>query len=86
MAEETGLRQVALLRRLGEVRDRHPYTATRQVTAYWAAVTDHPDSSWTHDVTGSGVDAGVRFVCRFESLPLHGSLAGGQGAFLDQIE
>jgi 8-oxo-dGTP pyrophosphatase MutT (NUDIX family) len=69
--EETGLTKVELVGRLGESNRPHPETGETRLTTYvhLRALDPTPDR-WIHVVTGAGVDAAMRFECRWEPLPV----------------
>jgi ADP-ribose pyrophosphatase YjhB (NUDIX family) len=87
--EESGLVEVSVVRRLTVSRRPHPQTGARQQTTYVQMRYDGPADScttpWVREVDGDGEDAGLRFRCWFETLPLRFDLAGQQGECLHLI-
>ncbi|MEW2071159.1 NUDIX domain-containing protein [Streptomyces sp. NPDC007346] len=87
VAEETGLTGSTVVRQLA-VEDRpHPVTGQPRRTTFFLldAPPDAPEA-WEHRVHGDGVDAGMRFACRFAPLPLAQPLADGQDAWLGHVD
>jgi ADP-ribose pyrophosphatase YjhB (NUDIX family) len=87
--EESGLMQVSVVRRLGVSQRPHPQTGAPQHTTFVLMRYDGPADScaepWVWEVDGDDEDAGLRFRCWFEALPLSFELAGHQGEYLHQI-
>jgi ADP-ribose pyrophosphatase YjhB (NUDIX family) len=88
--EESGLMQVSVVRRLGVSQRPHVQTGAPQHTTFVLMRYDGPrDScgqSWVREVGGGDEDAGLRFRCWFEALPLRFELAGHQGEYLHRIQ
>jgi 8-oxo-dGTP pyrophosphatase MutT (NUDIX family) len=82
--EETGLAGLTFVEQVGgvELGLHDPGGPSMTTYVHLTAPSDGP-ASWEHLVGGGGDDAGMRFACRWEHLPLAIELAGGQDAFLD---
>jgi len=86
VAEETGLRDVVLVGRLGVQHRPHPDTGQPRETTFWHAATADGRPGWAHTVSGSGADGGLVLRCWF--LPVAagtGRLADGQDQFLPAL-
>ena len=85
VAEETGLRDVDVLRRLGasDVMD-----GPLAVRTHWlhAELRGPAPDAWEHVVQGSGGDAGWVHPLRWLPLPLEVALAPGHDAMLSALE
>ena len=86
VAEETGLADVVLGRRLGVQRSPHPATGRPRETTFWHATTGERRPGWRHAVDGAGDDAGLVFDCSFVPLSTAaGRLTDGQDEFLGAL-
>jgi ADP-ribose pyrophosphatase YjhB (NUDIX family) len=89
VVEESGLMQVSVVRRLGVSRRPHQRTGAPQHTAFVLMRYDGPADAckqpWVREVDSGDEDAGLRFRCWFEALPLRFELAGHQGEYLHEI-
>lgn len=84
--EETGLVGLTFVRQLGGVELGLSEPGGPSMTTYVHLTAPTDDRcEWEHQVSGDGEDAGMVFLCRWESLPLGFELAAGQGAYLDQL-
>lgn len=86
VAEETGLLDVAVERRLATELRPHPGTRRWRRTTFFQLRADPaaPDA-WTNRVTGGDADEGMLFACRFLPLPLTIRLADHQDVWLGQL-
>ena len=84
--EETGLEDVTYVEQVGfvEMGLDAPGGPSMTTFVHLQASSDGA-TAWEHLVTGEGGDAGMRFLCRWEPLPLSFELAGDQGRFLDGV-
>ncbi|WP_419724009.1 NUDIX domain-containing protein [Streptomyces pratensis] len=87
VAEETGLTDVRVMRRLAVDGRAHPVTRQPRLTTFHLleAPGDGP-STWEHRVRGEGNDARMRFVCRFAPFPLPEPLADAQDVWLGRVD
>ncbi|WP_392672377.1 NUDIX domain-containing protein [Streptomyces sp. LN785] len=87
VAEETGLTDAAVVRRIALDDSPHPTTGRPRRTTFFHLEAGHgtPDA-WTHTVRGEGDDSGLEFACRFVPLPLAGPLADGQDIWISRMD
>lgn len=87
VAEETGLSDVVVVRRVAVEDKPHPETGQPRRTTFFFLRTsaDTPDM-WEHRVNGDDEDSGLTFACRFLALPLKQPLADEQDAWLGRID
>ena len=90
VAEETGLTEATVVRRLGVSERPHPDTGAPQHTTYvlmrYDGRANEHAAPWTWKVEGAGEDGGMLFRCWFTPLPLDEvTLAGDQDELLSQV-
>lgn len=83
VAEETGLNDVRVLRRLPEFEAEYenPYESY----AFHLASESETSDSWEHEVRGEGSDAGLVYVCRWVPLTLDLRLWNGRDPMLRHL-
>jgi ADP-ribose pyrophosphatase YjhB (NUDIX family) len=85
VSEYSGLVRVCVVRRLTVSRRPYPQTGARQTTCVQMRYDGPADScmtSWGREVDVGGHDAGLRFRCWFEALPLRFRSGGSAGECL----
>jgi len=86
--EETGLMGLIFVGQLGGVELSLDEPGGPSMTTFvHLRAPDDGERQWEHVVHGddNDGDVGMRFVCRWEPLPLQVELAGGQDAFLHKV-
>jgi 8-oxo-dGTP pyrophosphatase MutT (NUDIX family) len=86
VAEETGVTDVVVGRRLGEHDFPTPENTPQHTVVVHATTTEARDR-WQHTVAGEGDDRGLVYLCRFVPLPdAIGTLVDRQGEFLGVLD
>ncbi len=86
LEEETGLMGMTYVDQLGGVEVGLDEPGGPSMTTFvHLRAPDDGEAHWEHVVHGKDNDAGMRFTCRWEPLPLKMELAAGQGAFLHKL-
>jgi 2-phosphosulfolactate phosphatase len=86
VAEETGLRELRVVRQLRTHTLYAPWAgAHHERHIYHLELTGDAPDEWTHIVSAGGEDRGMRFACRWHDIAEPLELAGRQGEYLEYL-